>query len=168
MLDISFSAPEDNSEFVKSAGEYRSLWKDEGEKITGTLEELSGLRFISRNIDATISDRSFSHPLTLKGGGIINWERRLVLLIHELIHILFTDNEVKLPMEEEHRLELHKKIYLFQYEVVSTLYGKDVAQRNARDDTRNHPKLHGEAWNWALSLSDKERKLYLDKYLRYS
>jgi len=153
MLDIKFSGKTDKPELNNGVGEYIAIWEKEGEKIIKALEKMSGLRFKENNIIATISETSFSHPLTLKAS--ISKERKLATLIHELIHILF--NDIKLPKIEDSSLEIHKLIYLFQYDVFTKLYGEDFAIRNAKADIKYRPRVHKLAWDWVLSFSKEER-----------
>lgn len=153
MLDIKFSGKTDKPELNNGLREYRAIWEKEGEKIVKTLESMSGLKFKEDTITATISETSFSHPLTLKAS--ISKERKLATLIHELIHILF--NDIKLPKIEDSSLEVHKLIYLFQYDVLIVLYGEDFAIRNAKADIKYRPKIYKLAWDWALSFSKEER-----------
>lgn len=156
MLDIKFSGKTDKPELNNGLREYRAIWEEERGKIVKTLEDMSGLKFKEDTIIATISETSFSHPLlTLKG--TINKERKLATLIHELIHILFVDNDIKLQGIENPSLEEHKLVYLFQYDVFTKLYGEDFAIRNAKADIKYRPKIHKLAWDWVLSFSKGER-----------
>lgn len=153
MLNIKFSTETNKSELNNGLREYKAIWEEEGEKIVKTLEDMSGLKFKEDTIIATISETSFSHPLTLKAS--ISKERKFATLIHELVHILL--NDIKLPKIEDSSLEIHKLIYLFQYDVFTKLYGEDFAIRNAKADIKYRPRVHKLAWDWVLSFSKEER-----------
>ena len=68
-------------------------------------------------------------------------------LIHELIHILLVDNNLKISGGS---LEIHKKIFFILYEVWFKLYGKNfVNEMIAIESERSD--IYKEAWKYVLN-----------------
>ncbi|MBS3168123.1 hypothetical protein J4216_03305 [Candidatus Woesearchaeota archaeon] len=116
-------------EFYKE--ELEAIWKKEESKIIKEIEKISNLKFkINRQCFIVNSMRytAISNPLTIKKEHI---ERAKTILIHELIHILFEDNKVKLKEliektypEEAVEFKIHVPVLLITRKVIENLYGQ--------------------------------------------
>lgn len=63
MLKINFYPEHDDRALEDAASEYAEIWKQEGAKITATIESASGFKFDENIINAIVFEgKSFSHP----------------------------------------------------------------------------------------------------------
>lgn len=135
-----------NSEFNNAINEYKSIWNEEGESIVKSIEEISKLKFKNEDIEAEIFEGiSISHPLRLRAS--YSGDVKKATLIHELLHILFVDNDIKI---EGGSLEIHKELFLILYDVWAKLYGDDFMKRMIEEESKR-TLMYQEAWNWVLS-----------------
>lgn len=82
------------------------FWKENGEAIEQTVIEITGLSFVENSIKCYLNTQfSISDPLSLK---IENIEDMKDNLIHELIHVLFTQNEFGKTEKWQNLMEMYK------------------------------------------------------------
>lgn len=94
--------PPDKKELDKRIENYQKAWKLIETKVITALCDVLGLNFRRNIIDVHIvsgNPRQISRPLIIKSGYPI--DEFLNILIHELIHVLLSDNEEILPRPEE-------------------------------------------------------------------
>ncbi len=163
MLKINFYPESDNPEFEKASKEYAKLWEEEGAGIQKTIENISGLRFKEKNINALVFDNvSYSVPLQLTAS--ITLERKRGALVHELCHRIVVGNKIKVKSGKSYNswiLAIHKHIDLILYDIWVDLYGENFAKREIKyeislwDGKGISP--YKVAWDWALSMTKEER-----------
>jgi hypothetical protein len=169
---INFYPECDNPEFEKAAKEYKKIWEEEGDKITKTIEKVSGLKFKEKIINATIYKRnSFSNPLVLKAIGLKDHKRGA--LVHELCHRLIYGNKVLRVTKKKFQswdIDMHKQVNLILYDILVELYGKQFAKDNVDYEislwTRKGVSPYKIAWDWALSIAKEERRKHWEKSLK--
>lgn len=159
---INFLPESDLSDFTQAISEYKEIWINDGEEIINNWEQITGLKFKEKTINACIFHGvSHSHPLSLKDS--VNLDRKKSLLIHELGHrILF--KEVNQP--DFSSLENHKTLFLVLYDVWAAMYGKDFADQAVEIEKMIPRDVYQTAWNWALTFSKEERVNEFKKRLK--
>lgn len=170
-MEINFYPDSDNKDFEKAAEEYEKIWKEQGEKITSTIEKISGLKFKEKIINAVVYKYvSFSHPLSLQADVPTNL--KATTLIHELCHRLLAGNEIwpKVGRDHpDHRLEQHKLLNLILYGTLLELFGKDITNKEIAYEISlwNHKGIspYKIAWDWVLAMTKEERQKEFKKYL---
>jgi hypothetical protein len=171
-MQINFYPEHDNPEFEKDAKEYAKIWEKEGNKITETIEKISGLKFKEKIINAIIYDRgSESSPLSF--GANVPIVRRKGTFVHELCHRLIFGNNVLIKsanMLQSWDSNMHKQLDLILYDILIELYGEDFAKDNIdyeislwRGKDISPYKI---AWDWALAMTKKERQKLWKKSLK--
>lgn len=159
MLQLNFYPESDNKKLKKGLNEYKNIWKEEGKKITDFIESYSGLVFKTKIINAIVFDgESYSYPLRLRHNHPIDIKRNI--LIHELCHRLMLDNNLKIKKQitvAKFTLEVHKRIFLIFYDILSGLYGGEYALRQSMWEKESKDNSYRKAWDWALSFSREER-----------
>lgn len=169
-MQINFYPSWDKPEYEKAAKEYAGIWKEEGKKITETIERISGMKFSQNIINAvTYNNTSFSSPLRLQSN--LSNEEKKATIVHELCHILFIGNGmwIKEKTWEQFETESHKRVYLILYDIWTELYGEGFAKKEVEFEKSisNDPKNpHWIAWDWALGMTKEERAKEFKKYLK--
>jgi hypothetical protein len=163
MLQITFLPEARKSGLIQAAEEYESEWTIQGSKIQGTMEEVSGLLFQTKSIEATVFEGiSQSHPLKLRAS--YDRQTKRGCLIHELCHILIVDNansKIKLLRGNNVNLVSHQQIYLILYDIWVDLYGEKFADEQVEVESQRS-RFYQDAWHWALSKTKEERKAKFD------
>lgn len=170
MLSINFYPESDNSVFEKASGEYAKLWEEEGLKIQNTIENISGLKFKEKFINALVfDDVSYSVPLQLTAN--ITLERKRGALVHELCHRLVIGNNIEVKSGKNYNswiFAIHKHIDLILYDVWVTLYGENFAKREIKYEislwTGKGVSPYKIAWDFVLSLNKNERAKEFEKF----
>ena len=171
MLKINFYPEQNNPDFEKASIEYTKLWEGEGNKIVATIEEVSGLKFKEKIINALVfDDVSYSVPLQLTAN--VTLERKRGALVHELCHRLVVRNNIKVESRKSYNswiLAIHKHIDLVLYDVWVKLYGENFAKREIKYEislwNRKGISPYKIAWDWALSMTKEGRRNEFKKYL---
>ena len=96
-----------HEDVLKCVKKYNVLWDKYGAKIIKGLEKSTGMSFQDEKINIYIvsgNPRPFNNPLIMKS----SYAPRdfLLTLTHELIHCLFTQNNI--PLELTHKLFVHE------------------------------------------------------------
>lgn len=139
MINIKFYPKSDELNLVKAVKEYRDIWEQEGEKFITVIERISNLKFKDREIESCVYEgKSTSHPLQLRASYPI--EIKKATLIHELCHILLTDNDIK-----GDSLEIYKRINPILFNTWVDLYGEDFANRMVEEEIKKG-KIYEKAW----------------------
>lgn len=147
--------PQDQT-FADAAEVYRRLWVDEGSKIIEAMERGTGLRYLEKHVNAVIfegtsTSGSSDRPMYLRASYPSDVKR--AVLVHEHGHRLIAQLTVRPPELDEHRV-----LFLFLYDVWTSLWGKDFSDRQVAFDGDLRGLYDYEtAWKWALSLSKDER-----------
>jgi hypothetical protein len=159
MLKINFHPECDIPRFIEGAQEYEKIWKEDGEKITKTIESISGFQFRAEEYNAIILDNkpSGSYPLILLSS--YSLEKKQSTLVHELTHKALRRNEAMKQSE----LENHKVLNLVLYDIWTELYGSEFAD-NAIKGEAIWSDIYKESWDWAMAFSKEERR---DEYKKY-
>lgn len=168
-MKINFYPDHNNLELEKAAKDYFRIWKKEGNKIVKVLEDLSGLKFKEKIINAVIyADNSFSIPLSLESG--VTDEKKKSILVHELCHRLFVGNNIKIKnlTNNNYHLETHKPVDLILYDALCELYGKEFAKENVDYEislwSGKNISPYKIAWDWALKMTKGERAKEFERY----
>ncbi len=152
MIKITFHPDSDITDVLLATDEYQNIWDIEGEKIVIEWERKTGLQFRETFINAVIFEgRGQSHPFSFRAS--LSSDMKKATLVHEMGHrILY--KKIKLP--EFSSLENHKNLDLCLYDTLVDLYGKNFADIVVEIESE-HP-LYKEAWDWALSFTEEERR----------
>ncbi len=140
-------------------------WNNVEKRVIKSIERASGLKFKE---DATcyvvknMADYAISHPLTLKIEK--NLERAKVVLMHELIHILFVQNEKaeklleclskKYPKQSLY-FKVHLPLFLVQRKVIEEVFGQAYFNKVLKDEVKLE---EGYIWKDANALYPKFKK----------
>ena len=149
-------------EFYKE--ELGASWQKDEKKIIKEIEKVSNLKFKKDRRCFLVYHMKYaaiSNPLTLKREQHI--ERAKTILIHELIHILLSDNKEKIGKlieksypEESFEFKIHVPVLLITRKVVENLYGKDLLNEILSDEMKR-PVLKS-AWPEVNSIYSKFKK----------
>lgn len=172
MLKINFYPESDNPAFEKASAEYRKLWEQDGNRIVSAIENISGLKFKEKFINALVfDDVSYSVPLQLTAN--ITLERKRGALVHELCHRLVVGNNIKVKSGKNYNswiFAIHKHINLILYDIWVTLYGENFAKREIKYEIslwdREGVSPYKIAWDWALSMTKEERAKKFKEYIK--
>ncbi len=167
---INFYPESDNPKFEKASREYAKLWEEEGTSIQKTIENISGLKFKEKIINALIFDNvSYSVPLQLTAN--ITLERKRGALVHELCHRLAVGNNMEVERGKTYNswiLAIHKHIDLILYDVWIKLYGENFAKREIKYEiglwNSKGISPYKIAWDFALSMTKEKRQKEFKKY----
>ena len=157
--------PEENIlKLIIEAEAYRQVWRQNARKIRKAFREVTGLDFNQAVITANVyeGERSLSgyyrHPMRLQNDAILT-ENKLLILIHELSHRLLGGNKLALNDELKlSNLELHKRIYLFEYDVVNNALGEEMAKRLEKLEARPDDPDYFNSWRWAMAMTYEQRQ----------
>lgn len=137
-MDIKFNPKFKNGDLIKATKEYENIWHEDGKRIVEEIEKYSNLKFKTDKIDAIVFEGiSKSKPLQLRAS--IPFDYKKAVLIHELCHILFVNNNVKINSE------IHIELSPIIYNVWVKLYGKDFADKMVNIE-KNQGKVYKKAW----------------------
>ncbi|MCL5435141.1 MAG: hypothetical protein M1405_02015 [Patescibacteria group bacterium] len=169
---INFYPEYDNAEFEKATKEYAKIWTEEGDRITKTIEKVSGLKFKEKIINAIIYGRiSLSHPLQLQSG--LSLEEKRGTITHELCHRLLWKNKIKwekIKGKNGFYLLTHRPVDLILYDIWVELYEEDFAKKHVKHEINlwNEKGIspYKAAWDWALSMTKEQRQKLWRKYLK--
>ena len=165
-MKINFYPDYDNRELIEACLAYKNLWKVNGKRIVDVIEEVTGLKFIEHEINAIIYNGSavpFSNPLRLRNQ---NTDEQIKIggLIHELTHRIFVGNKIKVNAElsnVNYSLEVHKQLDLVLYDIFVKYLDNDFANKIV-DREKQLNTMYEQAWNYALSLTEEQRKETFD------
>ena len=114
--------------------EYQTIWKEDGDRIVEIMEQISGLRFIDRHIEAFVyfgipySGKNVHTPMLLRSYD--SSDRGKAVLIHELGHrLLFNLDWSKVDCLQ------HQPLFLIIYDIWIELYGKKFADAQVKYDS---------------------------------
>lgn len=128
-------------EGMKLAKKLQKVWDRHSKRILSCMSKITGLKWPKSYIECILSFNapySFSHPLTLKIYKRIPIERCIVVLIHELAHILLWGNreKVKFPRSnakiykkyknESYQTKLHFPVYAIEILTIKKVFGKNA------------------------------------------
>ena len=139
MLNINFLPDSDREDLSvqinKGVEEYAKIWERDGGQIIKAFENISGLKFQEKEINAIVyvsilNARSF--PLSLKAD--LKTDIKKGLLIHELCHRLLSGNHIRIKNinYRDFSLEVHKLLDLILYDILAEVYGKELADKMVR------------------------------------
>jgi hypothetical protein len=162
MLKINFLPDSDLEDFSVAISEYELIWKEDGQKIVKTLEEVSALSFQETYINAlvfNVKNPARSHPLSLKKH--LTVDEKKLSLVHELGHrIMLPSLKIRFKSvgNSYDSFGNHKALDLILYDVYENLYGKSFADYAVKWDSEKIGGLYKEAWDFALSFKTKEER----------
>lgn len=167
---INFYPESNNPKFEKAAAEYKKLWEQDENRIVSAIENISGLKFKEKFINALVfDDVSYSVPLQLSAN--ITLERKRGALVHELCHRLVVGNNIEVKSGKNYNswiFAIHKHIDLILYDIWVTLYGENFAKREIKYEislwTGKGISPYKIAWNFVLSLNKEERAKEFAKF----
>lgn len=146
-------------DFAASADLYRQRWQEEGGRIAAALEQAAGVSFPGTPIEVLVRDGA---PMTsldgrtirLRAGYPINVWR--ATMTHELGHRL------AVVLGRRAGIDDHRALYLFYYDAMVDLYGRDFADHVVSVERRIVDAYdYDAAWTWALSMTRAERQAVL-------
>lgn len=150
--------------FRASADTYQARWEAEGERIVAALESAAGIPFPEEPIEVLIRDGA---PMTSFDGRTIRLragysiEAWRATMTHELGHRL-AQMLGRVPGIDDHRV-----LYLFLYDTLTELYGRDFAEHAVRVERRFADVYdYDAAWRWALAMTRAERQATLRRLRR--
>jgi hypothetical protein len=156
---LSFVAVEPRSR--PSADLYESRWRDEGDAMVAALEAAAGIAFPPEPIEVIVRD---GPPMTSFDGRTIRLRAGYAedgwraAMMHELGHRL-AQRLGRAPGIDDHRA-----LYLFLYDALADLYGRDFADRTVRVERGFVDAYdYSAAWRWALAMSRDQRRALLGR-----
>ena len=155
----------ESEKFVEATKQYQEIWKAEGKKMIETMESVSGLKFVDTEISVIVFEGASSSgfkekPMKLRAS--YPDEVKKATMIHELGHRLIVQLHNRPSDIDEHQI-----LFLYLYEVWTTLYGRDFADRMVEVEKKRKGIYDYEsAWNWALALSKDERAAKLREIVK--
>lgn len=158
MFQINFYPESEKEEYIRAVREYQDIWDKEGTKIVTAIEKYSKLSFKTKIIKALVFEGvSSSRPLKLRSSN--NPDMKKGTLIHELVHIILSDNNFYFPgdFREDFTEGSHRVTYLILYDVWSDLFGESFAKKIREFECGN--PIYKKAWDWALSFNKEERAI---------
>ncbi len=138
---------------------YKQIWSTDSKRIVDTIEKITNLKYKENSITATIHcDNPRSKPLLLTCKKFKYKEiGKRASLIHELSHIILSENNVDTNMVGENKLESHKILDLVLYDIWDSIYGEAFAEKALEIEKSYFEKTYKKAWEWALSFTKEER-----------
>src|SRR3989338_10472117 len=169
---IKFYPETDNPVFEKAAREYAKIWQKEGDRIVTAIEQISGLKFIEKYINAlSYGEISYSRPLQLQSN--ISLPHKRGTLVHELCHRILVANKIKwekLKGKNAFYLLSHKPVDLILYDIWMKLYGEEFARKEVKYEinlwNEKDVSPYKIAWDWALGMTKEQRTEEFKKYLK--
>lgn len=172
---INFYPEYDNPKFEKAAKEYAKIWNEEGNRIVKTIEEVSGLKFKEKIINAIVCKKiSYSNPLRFQAA--LSLEQKKGTVVHELCHRLLNGNNInyeKLKGENAIFLIYHKPVDLILYDIWIELYGGNFAKKHIEHEIdlwritgSKGISPYKTAWDWALKMTKEQRQKEFYKYFK--
>jgi hypothetical protein len=163
MLTLRFIPIFEDPEFLIATQEYEEIWKQSGTDIVQTYKELTGLDFIEERIAIVIYEgMSLSGRFTgdiMKIRASYDTLNKKGTLVHELGHRLIAQLKNRKPEIDE-----HQTLFLFLYDVWVKLWGQEFADTMViSESARTGYYDYASAWQWAQSLSLKDRTLYFEE-----
>jgi hypothetical protein len=155
-VSMTFTAQDETPAFATAAEVYRRLWVDEGARIVETMERVTGLRFQETNVKAVIFEGPSRSgvgdtPMYLRAS--YTEDVKKATLVHENGHRLIAQLRNRPGDLDEHRV-----LFLFLYDVLESLWGKDFADAQVRFESGLTGLYdYDSAWKWALSIGKAER-----------
>lgn len=160
MLEITFHPDSDSPQILKATEEYQKIWRENGKRFQEVIERISGFKF-EIDLDATVFEGvSEAFPLRLRAS--YEYHIKQSILIHELCHIVYRGDQLKLNSihESNPAKDGHKFLDLILYDIWSELFEQGEVQKfiEFEKSLTNNYKV---AWEWALKFNKTERqKLY--------
>ena len=127
--------------FIKK---FEKEWVKEEKGITKEIEKVSGLKF-RKNVDCFVIEDmvyvALSNPLTIKVHKSMRQVRNN--LIHELIHIILTQNKKSIKLikilnksypKKDPFYKTHLALFIIERKVMDNLYGKNYFERAIKED----------------------------------
>ncbi len=121
-----------------------SFWEKDELKIIKEIEKVSKLKFKSNKDCFVVSHMKYtaiSNPLTIRRDNNLQMVR--ATLIHELIHLLFSENSDKVYKlinktykSESRDFKIHVPVLLIARKVLENLYGKNEYEKVLHRDSR--------------------------------
>jgi len=143
--------------------ELKGFWEKENERVVNAIEKASGLRF-KKDVDCyVVSDMTFeaiSHPFTLKM--CLDFKRLKGILIHELLHILFVQNDKRIlravnKLNGDRDYKIHFPVLLCERKVLERLNGNFKVEKRVEDLDyiwRDVNKIYHEFKNYKMGVVD--------------
>ena len=144
----------ESARFNAATGEYREIWRTEGERISAALEAATGLQMeagpIRTIVYGGISNSGYKwKPMRMRASYPPDTKR--ATLVHELAHRLIADLS-------SWDLEEHPIIFLFVYDVWVELWGQKFADEQVVVESARRGNYDYEsAWRDVLALGRKGR-----------
>ncbi len=141
--------------FEAATAAYTSIWREDGSRIVGVMEKVSGVRFVEPHVRAIVFEGVSSSgfgttPMRLRAS--YPDEVKRATLVHELGHRLLGRIRNRDDIDE------HRKLFLVLYDMWVALYGPDFADRMVKVERgRKGIYDYDSAWTWALTLSSEQR-----------
>lgn len=163
-MHINFIPEYDDPKLELAAAEYEQIWKSEGRLISKTISDYSGMNFVENTINAVVFEgRSHSKPLSLRASH--STQEKKLTLVHELCHRMCM-GRVRVPFEGINKLEqAHRIIFLILYDVLCSIYGKDVADASVKVESTISQE-YKDAWVYALSMGKDDRSAMFRSLIR--
>ncbi len=170
MLTLMSLMPYHEDQIIKSKlyiKKIKDYWKKQEKIIIKEIEKVCSLKFKSDTTCFIVKHMGYealSHPLTIKIND--NLEQIKHQLIHELIHILFVQNEAKSRKLIESLIELypdkdiffkaHVPLCLVERKVIENLYGKSQFNKLLKEELKSEEE--NEVWPIANKMYPKFNK----------
>jgi len=154
--ELSLEFKPQSKQFEAATEEYRKIWATEGPRIVEAMEKATKLRFNPAPIRVVVYEgTSFSgdlqRPMQLRASYPSNTKK--ATLVHELAHRLISSG-LDLPQD----FEEHPTIFLFVYDVWTSIWGKDFADAEIIVESGRRGLYDYEgAWKVALAMTGPER-----------
>jgi hypothetical protein len=144
----------ESARFDAATEQYREIWRAEGERISASLEQATGLEMEAGPIRTIVFNGISSSgypgwPMRMRAD--LAPETKRATLVHELAHRLVS------PLTPR-RFDDHPVIFLFVYDVWVDLWGQEFADRQvAVESSRRGRYDYESAWRDALAFGREGR-----------
>lgn len=117
---------------------FKQTFREKGEEALKRIQEITGLEFKKNIIDVFIvnaTNRDMSAPLIIRAR--YTPEEFMEILIHELVHVLLTDNKFPTDIHEDQTVAKHIPVYKVLREMGYKRVPNDLKYKMAYDMSDN-------------------------------
>lgn len=155
----------ESEKFNAATEEYRNIWQAEGDHLIETMEQVSGLKYHEREVNAIVFEgpsESGYEEKPMKMRASYSAEIKKATLLHEIGHRHLSQLRNRPKDLDEHRL-----LFLWLYDAWVKLYGQSFADNAVKvESARKGIYDYEAAWKATFAMSAAERAAKFKELLR--